>query len=161
MRLFEKLAQPPVLWASLALTIICTAAFQLLAAHFSLSYLDAMTDPDQSREAIAAMSASQRAVHAWITGTLDVAYPAVYGALFAGSAYRFFPRFARYLVAPIIVLVAIDLVEGLVQILALTEVKDWLDAKAVLTTAKLALFYYGLLMTVSGWVVWLVSRRAA
>lgn len=154
----EHLARTPILWFSFIATIICTFAFQAIAGHYGLVLLDTLSDPDESRAAIAAMSQSQRALHAWITGTLDVAYPAVYGALFIGSAYRFYPNIGRFLAAPTVLLVAVDLIEGLVQILGLTETVDWLDAKAILTPGKILLFYFGLLTTVGGWGVWVVGR---
>ena len=133
----------------------------MIASQFGLILLDAISDPGQSRAATASMSNSQRTLHAWVTGTLDVAYPAAYGALFVGSAYRFFPKIGGWLAAPTLLLVPIDLVEGVVQILGLTDVVDWLDSKAFLTPAKLLLFYLGLLMTVCGWVSWLVRRSTA
>ena len=158
MNTLEHLAGTRALWFSFIATIVCTFAFQVIAGHYGLVLLDTLSDPDESRAAIAAMTGSQRALHAWITGTLDVAYPAVYGALFVGSAYRFYPKIGRFLAAPTLLLVPVDLIEGLVQILGLTGTVDWLDAKAILTPGKILLFYFGLLTTVSGWGVWVVGR---
>jgi len=47
--------------------------------------------------------------------------------------------------------------EGIVQVLALTETIDWLDAKAVLTPLKLKLFFLGIATTIGGWAIWLVG----
>ena len=51
-----------------------------------------------------------------------------------------------------------DLLEGVVQVLALTDVTDWVDAKAILTPLKTILFLLGLVTTIIGWVIWLVGR---
>ncbi len=154
----EYLAGTRILWFSFIATIVCTVAFQVIAGHYGLVLLDTLSDPEESRAVIAAMSESQRSLHAWVTGTLDVVYPAVYGALFIGSAYRFYPSIGRFLAAPVVVLILVDLIEGLVQVLGLTGIVDWLDAKAILTPGKILLFYFGLLTTMSGWGIWVVGR---
>ncbi len=154
----KKLAAKKALWISFVATVLCSIAFPVVAGQFGITLLDAISDPEQCRAVLATMSDSQRSLHAWITGTLDVVYPAAYGALFVGSAYRFFPSVGRWLAAPILLLVPVDLLEGLVQILALTDTVDWLGAKALLTPAKLVLFYFGLIVTLCGWGVWIVRR---
>lgn len=158
MKQLEALANARVLWACFVATVVCTVAFQVIVERYDLVLLDAISDPEQARAALASMSESQRTVHAWVTGTLDVLYPLVYGALFIGSAYLFFPGTGRWLAIPIMVLVLVDLIEGVVQILALTGLVDWLDLKAVLTATKLWLFYFGFLVTLLGWLAWLVRR---
>lgn len=154
------LRQPAVLWLGFVGTVLCTLAFPVLSEHYGLTLLDGIADPDESRVLIAGMSAGQRSAHAWITATLDVLYPLVYGVLFAGSALSFFGRWGRLLAVPILVLVVVDLLEGVVQVLGLVGTVDWLAAKAVLTPAKMALVYYGLALTLIGWSRWLVRRLA-
>lgn len=158
MNFVENLTSTRVLWFGFIGVLICTVAFQVVVGQYGLILLDRISDPEQSRAAIASMSESQRLLHVWVTGTLDVAYPVAYGILFVGSAYRFFPKTGKLLAAPILLLVTIDLVEGVVQILGLTGVADWLDAKAILTPTKFLLAYIGILVTVSGWVAWIVRR---
>ena len=156
--MLTRLATPTTLWTTFVLTILMTFAFQYLGAVWSLAFLDGMSDPGTVRQAIADMSAEQRVAHAWITGTLDVAYPLTYAALFAGSVYCFFPAWGAR-VAPVFgALIVIDLVEGLVQILALTTAVDWIGAKALLTPVKTWLFLGGALLTVAGWLAWLIRR---
>ena len=128
MNYVESLTKTRVLWFSFISTLVCVVAFQVVVGEYGLILLDRISDPEQSRAAIASMSESQRSLHAWITGTLDVAYPAVYGTLFIGSAYRFFPKIGKFLAVPILLLVPIDLIEGVVQILGLTGTADWLGA---------------------------------
>ena len=156
-----SLASTRMLWTTFILTLMMTFAFQYLAGVWALSFIDAMSDPEVVRAEILAMSAEQRTAHAWITATLDVAYPLTYGALFAGSAQCFFPKWGARIGAAMAVLVAVDLLEGVVQVLALTGVTDWLDAKQILTPAKTGLFLAGFAIMVAGWVVWLIRRIRA
>ena len=85
-----------------------------------------------------------------MTGTLDVAYPLAYGALFLGATLRFFPGRGPVLTIPILIGVPADVLEGLVQILALAGWADWLVAKAVLTPVKGGAFVYGAGMALLG-----------
>ncbi len=156
--MLDRLATTTTLWTTFVLTILMTFAFQYLAGVWSLAFLDGMSDPGTVRQAIAAMSAEQRVAHAWITGTLDVAYPLTYAALFAGSAHRFFPAWGGRVAPVFAALIVIDLVEGLVQILALTTAVDWVGAKALLTPVKTWLFLGGALLTIIGWLAWLIRR---
>lgn len=156
-----RLAQTKVLWMLFAATLLNTLAFPLLAAAFDVTFVDALSVPQEVREVIAQMSSSQQVAHAWITGTLDVTYPLVYGLFFAGSALCFFPGIGKWLALPILLAIPVDLAEGVVQILALTQQQDWLSAKAFLTPLKSALFLSGLLITVLGWGRWALSRMTA
>lgn len=158
MKLGSALSQPRTLWLTFIAVLIITAAFPMAADIWNLSFLDAMSDPDEVRATIASMSSDQRVAHAWITATLDVLYPLAYGALFVGSAYAFYGRFGWLIALPFFVLVPVDLLEGVVQVLALNGVADWVDAKAVLTPLKTGLFLFGVLITVVGWVIWLFRR---
>lgn len=158
MQLVNRLAENRVLWLSFTATLLITLAFPVLIRIWDLVLLDGIADPDEARRVIAAMDAQQKMVHAWITATADVAYPLAYGALFVGSARRFFPQIGWLLAVPSMVLVPIDLAEGVVQILALTEVTDWLGAKAFLTSLKQVLFVWGLAVTLCGWIRWSGSR---
>lgn len=158
MKYYEKLSGTRFLWITFTATLICTIAFKFVAARFDLVLIDKIIDPDQTRAAISTMSDSQRTVHTWVTGTLDVLYPLVYGAFFIGTAYRFIPKIGTWLAAPIFILVPVDLAEGMVQILGLTGVVDWLNAKFFLTSLKNVLFGYGLLLTASGWAAWISSK---
>ena len=154
----KKLAETPILWISFIATLVITVLFQIVVGQTGITLLDTIFDPEQSRAAVAAMSESQRVVHAWTTATLDVAYPAAYGAWFVGSAYKFFPKVAGVIAGLIYALVGIDLSEGVVQVLALVDITDWLDSKALLTSAKYALFNFALLMVVAGWLIWVYQK---
>lgn len=156
--MLAKLAEPRVLWLSFSATVLITIAFQIIVRQFDLVLLDSIAIPAQVNAAISGMSEFQRHLHAWLTGTLDVAYPIAYGALFAGSAYRFFPSSGRLLAIPALVCVPVDLVEGVVQILALTSGIDWTVSKVILTPLKQLLFVVGFLITLAGWLNYSLVR---
>lgn len=139
----SQLSEGKVLLLSLSVTVVLTALFPVVAGHFGLTFLDALADPAEARALIQGLTDDQREVHAWMTGTLDVAYPLSYGALFLGATLRFFPGRGPVLAIPILIGVPGDVLEGLVQILALTGWADWLASKAVLTPVKGGAFVYG------------------
>ena len=135
-----------------------TFSFQIAVGIWDLTLIDAISDPAESRLVIASMSSDQQIIHAWITATLDVAYPLAYGALFIGSAYKFYSRWGWLIAVPSFVVIPVDLLEGVVQVLALTGMTDWIDAKAFLTPLKTYLFLFGFAATVLGWLIWLVGK---
>lgn len=155
---FDSLARTRTLWLSFVATVLLTVSFVVVAPLWQLTLLDGLSDPDQVRQVLSAMSSEQRVAHAWITGTLDVAYPLAYGALFIGSACAFFPSVGHVVGWLMVLLIGVDLVEGVVQIAALLDTVDWIDAKAFLTPLKSGLFMLGLAVMVAGWGAWLVRR---
>ena len=154
----QRLTKTSTLWGLFAATLLITVAFALLRDYLGISFIDGIASPELTREAISSFTAEQRTQHAWITATLDVAYPLAYGLFFAGSAMCFFPRQARWLALPGLLAIPIDLLEGVIQVLALVEIVDWLALKAVLTPLKMYLFLAGLAITVAGWGRWLWQR---
>ena len=151
------LTRTATLWCLCIATVLLSLSFAPVAAQFDLVLLDGISSPAIARETLASLSTEQRVAHAWITSTMDVAYPLVYGPLFAGIALRFFPN-RRWLALPGILVIPIDLFEGLVQVLVLLNVADWLDVKAVVTPLKLMLFACGLVTTLAAWSLWLYRR---
>ena len=104
------------------------------------------------------MSETQRVVHAWMTATLDVAYPLTYGPLFAGLALqRFKPAFA----IPAVAVIPTDLAEGYVQVTALLGDDSLLWMKAYLTPLKLALFIAAMGIAIAALVVWFRNRKTS
>lgn len=156
--MLERLAQPKILWLCFAAVVLCNIAFPVIVYLFDLQLLDTIADPAQVKATIANMSEFQRHLHVWVTATLDVAYPLAYSALFAGSAYHFFPARGLLLAIPALVCAPVDLIEGVVQILALTSDIDWTASKAILTPLKVLLFVAALLITVAGWCKWALVR---
>jgi len=120
--------------------------------------IDEMYVAEDIRMHIKEMTETQRTVHAWMTGTLDVAYPFVYGAFFAGVALRFFGRFGMYLALPSLLCIPADLTEGLAQVMLLTGQEEWMAVKTTATPIKLVLYISGLLITMVGLGVGLKAR---
>ncbi len=155
------ISQPPVLWALFAATVVITLLFPLLAGIWQLTLVDPISAPDAVRAVIGSMSQEQKTAHAWITATLDVAYPLAYGLLFAGVALHFFERYGAYLALAGLLAIPVDLFEGVVQVLALTDAADLVDLKALLTPLKSGLFIAGLLFCLVAWARWLVRKVRA
>ncbi len=147
------------LWSSFALTLVLTAAFGVVMAVWDFAIIDEMYRPDAIRAHVAEMSAEQRRVHAWMTGTLDVAYPFAYGACLGGMALRAFPD-KRWLLLPILVCIPADLVEGLSQVMILTGHDGWVAVKAVATPVKLAAYITAIGIALAGLTVLLRRKKA-
>ena len=145
------------LWLLLIATLLMAMTFPYVAAQWDLTLLDAVSSPAEVRQIIGEMSSQQRSAHAWITATLDVAFPLAYGGLFAGVALSIFKKYGRYLAIPGIVVIPVDLLEGVVQVLALTGAADLVDTKAFLTPLKSTLLLAGIAITFAAWLTWLVS----
>lgn len=155
------LTRPKSLWFTFFWTVLLTVCFPIVASQWQLVFLDALSSPAEVRTQLMAFSATQKTVHAWSTGTLDVAYPFAYGLLFAGTALRFFKRLGPYLALPGFLAIPVDLAEGVVQVLALTDTADLLTAKAWLTPLKLLLFTGGLAIALFAWFRCLVAHIRA
>jgi len=81
----------------------------------------------------------QRDVHAHATLLYDGLFPLAYGAFFAGLAIRLGGRKVRWIALTMLAGMVTDYAENIVQLLALSGLADWLDAKTVLTPLKFAL----------------------
>ncbi len=148
--MLSYLSKTKTLWATFALTLILTLSFGLVMFIWQFGIIDEMYIAEDIREHIEGMTKQQRTVHAWMTGTLDVAYPFAYGAFFIGIALRYFGRFGIYLAIPSLLCIPADLTEGLAQIMLLTGHEGWMTVKLIATPIKLALFITGLLITLAG-----------
>jgi len=152
------LTKTSTLWVLFVFTILNTLAFILVSNGWDLTLLDGISSPADARGVLSEYSSLQKTVHLWTTSTLDVMYPLMYGGLFAGVALRFFDKFGLLLALPALLSVPVDLFEGLIQVLALTDTVDWLDMKAFVTPLKTDLFLAGLTIAVAGWVKWLFLK---
>lgn len=155
------LASPRFLWLAFAATLMLSVAFPWLSGMWDLTLLDSISSPAEARELLAGMTATQKAAHAWITATADVAYPLAYASFFAGSALCFFPNWGARIAAIELSSIPVDLLEGLVQVLALTGTADALSSKAFLTPLKMVLFIGGMLFTLAAYVTWWRRRDPA
>lgn len=158
------LARTPVILTSLALVILSGAGFAVFNDALGGSLLDQMSDPEAARAQVAAMTASQRSAHAWVTALIDTVFPLANGAVLAGLALRFFGRYGKFAALPALLFVITDLTENLTQLLALTGLADALDAKAWVTPLKYNLFLVASVIALVGLVIGVVAfvrRRRA
>ena len=144
-----------VLFAGVILTMV---VISLVVRHYQLELLDEIISPEKARSVISAATEQQRIVHAWVTGTLDVIFPLLYGSLFVGAALSYYKSAGKFLAILVFVAVPCDLVEGVVQVLALTDTFDLLDLKIVITPIKMASFLFGWLVFFVGVVKSSVSH---
>ncbi|MEM7329833.1 MAG: hypothetical protein AAF437_13905 [Pseudomonadota bacterium] len=144
--MIKLMTQKRTLWILFGLFVLETIGFGIIMRIWDFAIIDEMSDPQKISAHIAAMTEQQRSVHAWMTATLDVAYPLTYGPLFAGLAWRCFtPHFA----IPAIAVIPTDLAEGYVQVMALTGDESLLWLKAYLTPLKLGLFLAAMLIAIA------------
>lgn len=133
------------LWVFFALTLILTAAFIAAMSIWDFTVIDEMYHADQIQSHVELMSPLQRRVHIIVTATLDVLYPLIYGGLFAGLCLNAFPKY-KWLAAPALICIPVDLLEGVSQIRILQGHMSWIDVKVIVTPIKLGLFFAALLL---------------
>ncbi len=155
----DRLTKTKTLWFLFWATLAMTAAFGLIMQIWQFEIIDEMSEPDQIRAHVAAFTATQKTVHAWMTATLDVAYPLAYGGFFIGMALRFFDRAGFWLALPSALVIPVDLAEGYVQVMLLTGDDSLLHYKQILTPLKLGLFIPGLIISLVGAGIAIARRR--
>ena len=143
--MIRLLKQPSTLWVLFALFVLETLGFGVIMLVWDFQIIDEMWNPDELRVHIGAMTPVQRTVHAWMTATLDVAYPLTYGPLFCGLALRYLSASFAW---PAVLVVPTDLLEGFVQVMVLTGHDQLLWLKAYVTPLKLVLFILATLIAV-------------
>jgi hypothetical protein len=157
----EYLTRTSTLWILLATNVVVIIIFGAVTDHWNIRLIDEASAPAEVRALLSQMSPEQRTVHAWITATLDVVFPIVLGGFLAGVALRSFHRYGAYLALLPLLAIPMDLLEGVVQILALTDTYDLLVLKSVITPLKLALFTFGLVVALVAGVRWVASQFKA
>ena len=155
------LVAPATLWRLFFAWIALTLLFGVVMRVWDFEIIDEISNPAAVIAHVDAMSSVQRAVHAWMTGTLDVVYPFVYGALFCGVAMRAFDRAGGALALLIAAVIPVDITEGVAQIAILNGAYEAAGLKAYLTPLKLGLFFLGLAVFIAGLVrMGLRARKA-
>ena len=142
-KLFEFLQRRKTLWITFWTTLIMTMIFGLIMQVWGFEIIDEMYDATAILAHIDAMTSAQRTAHIWMTATLDVAYPLSYGALFIGMALRFFGKAALWIALPSMLVIPVDLTEGIVQVFLLNGYSDIAYLKEIVTPLKLLLFVWG------------------
>jgi hypothetical protein len=140
--------KPKTTWVAFISTIILSISFITVMSYWSFEVIDEIYDVEALKLHLAAMTDTQKLVHIWATATLDVLYPFAYGTLFISLALRFMGKWGPLLAVPSFAVIPVDLSEGLVQILLLTETANFYDLKVALTISKLGLFLIGLCVAI-------------
>ena len=120
-------------------TVVIGFCFELIRQRVGGTLLDAQMTAAAARETLLIMTADQKSAHFWGTVVADTVYPLAYGALFAGTAWRFAGRFRRWAVVPAIAAVGFDFLENTLHALALSGNETLLSLKDVITPAKFTL----------------------
>ena len=138
-----------IVWSGLSFLGL-TLAFALWIQVYDLHIIDEVSDPDQIRAIVTAMTPEQRSAHWWMTLVLDYAYPIAYGIFFAGLALRYFGKAGFWLAIPTIICVPADMVENTMQLFILSGNESVLWVKAIATPIKLATFVVGAVIALVG-----------
>ena len=135
-----------------------TIAFGMWIQRYDLQIIDELSDPDQIRAVVAAMSPEQLSAHWWMTLVLDYFYPLAYGGFFAGLALRYFGSAGIWLAIPAMICVPADVIENTIQLFILSGDQSLIDVKSVVTPIKLVTFIIAALIALAA-LVFAVYRR--
>jgi len=123
------------LWAAFIALILLSLAFLAVMKIWNFEIIDEIYDPAKLTTHLSHLTDEQKRVHAWTTGTLDVAYPFAYGILFIGMALKCFGKVGPFL--------------ALAPALILNGDHSLIPAKTIVTPFKLILFSIGLLVSLA------------
>lgn len=132
----SKLASTQSIRATFVLTIVLTVVFRAVSNRTGIEYIDFMYKPDLVRAHIEEMTQTQRMIHAWVTATVDVVYPFCYAGFVAGLNLRFLGRAGLILAGVAAAAVGADVVEGVLEVIALHGGFYTLGLKAIVTPFK-------------------------
>lgn len=152
------LKRTPTIIGALVAFIAIGAGFGIWSSQYDLQLLDEISDADQVRTLLAAMTQEQKSAHWWMTLMLDYAYPAAYGALFVGITLRFFERVGVWLSIPAIAAALADAVENTIQLMLLSGNESLLWLKVIMTQVKFGAFLVAALIALIGLVLGLFRR---
>lgn len=128
-----------IVWMGLAFLGL-TIAFGVWIQRYDLQIIDELSDPDQIRAVVAAMTPEQMSAHWWMTLLLDYFYPLAYGAFFAGLALRYFGALGIWMAIPAMIVVPADVIENTIQLMILSGDQSLIGLKAIVTPLKLVSF---------------------
>jgi hypothetical protein len=125
-----------LVWRLFFATLLMALLAKAYTRYFDLVLLDAIAEPEIALELLATMTPLQKQAHIVFTLSIDVLYPLTAVAYFFAVLRCAFPHVGTYLALPALLALPIDLGEGVVQVLALTETADLLAIKAWTTPVK-------------------------
>ena len=156
--LYSYLAKTSTLKVLLGALIPIMLLFAYVKFQWDLTLIGAISVPVDVRAAISEMTAEQKIAHAWLTGTVDVAFAFVLGGLFAGIILRGFERFGKYLALLPLASIPFELFEGVIQVLALIDAYDFLDLKSIITPVKTTLLKASFILSLLVGIKYLITR---
>jgi hypothetical protein len=140
-----------LLWL-LIISIILAIIIYAIAQIWRISLLDCAITSSQVQAVINDLNDQQIIIHAWVSSTLDIIFPIVYGLFFIGCSLKAFPG-RRYLIMPGILASSADIFEGIVQSLFLFDVINLLVLKVILTPIKFTFFLTGASISLLGCII--------
>ena len=156
--LFEQLKQTRTLWILFLVAVPLIFLSKWSQSHWGLVLLDGISDPDVARTLLSELTPQQNQGHLWFTTTLDVILPFAAAGLFASAALNFFGKYGLYLAIIPLFAVPLDLTEGVVQVLALTNTADFLEIKAYTTPVKSMCYKIGFWLSLVGLTKWVLLK---
>jgi len=156
--LFENLKKTRTLWILFFVAVPLIFLSKWSQSYWGLALLDGISDPDTARALLRELTPQQNQGHLWFTTTLDVILPFAAAGLFASAALNFFGKYGLYLALPPLLSVPLDLTEGIIQVLALTNTADFLAIKAYTTPIKTLGYEIGFLLSLVGLSIWLLLK---
>ena len=156
--LFKQLEQTRALWILFFVAVPLIFLSKWSQSYWGLVLLDGISDPDAARILLSELTPHQNVGHLWFTTTLDVILPFAAAGLFASAILAFWGRFGVYLAMIPLFAVPLDLTEGVVQVLALTNTADLLEIKAYTTPVKSMCYKIGFWLSFAGLVKWLLFK---
>jgi hypothetical protein len=146
----EFLTKTSTLWVLFIAFVALMHGSDLMKAHWSMELLDGISNPADARALLAGMTPEQKSGHLWFTTTLDVLLPIAAVGLFVGMALVSFPKYGKFLAIPPLLALPLDYIEGVVQVLVLTETADVLAVKAFTTPIKSICYQFGFFISLIG-----------
>ncbi len=156
MRLITK---PVVLWGLFAAAIALYIGLLLWTPLIGGTALDNISSAEEIRSLLAEMSDVQKSSHVMMTLVLDIAFPLAYGFLFAGLILKFSGRLGMWLALPAFVVIPMDIMENIIQLMALIGNETLLPVKELITPLKLGLFILSGLLAIGSIVFNLIKNK--
>ena len=149
-----------VIFAAFVIFMLIGAGFGIWSGRYDLIMLDQISDAENVRSALAAMTPEQKSAHWWMTLVLDYAYPLAYGAFFVGITLRFFGGAGAWLSIPAIAAALADVVGNTIQLMLLSGNESLLWLKVIMTQVKFGAFLLAALIALIGLGLGLFRRFA-
>lgn len=150
----KQLTKTSILWALWAIATVLIVVSDLVKYYWQLELVDGISNPDQARLLVTALTENQRTGHIWFTATIDVLLPFFVALMLVSVTLKHFPKYGRYLAIPPLLAVPIDYFEGVIQLLVLTDTVDLLVFKAYSTPVKIGGYLFGLVVSIMGLLKW-------